>query len=321
MPDRLKSACEKHLNIRPCLCYDQVFKSGFLMTTHRHLTLELMYAVEGSFDCVFIKDRTITNTVTVQKGQMLLINTSEYHKFIIAKDVRIQNIEFEFTEAKPDSYPTEALVENVPGFLEMAEDDADWFLVTNCRKWSEIFSPLFDIMTLPDELFNKSLTSNQLIIQLSTGIFWTKLALIVTAHEVSQKTDIYINQAKDYLEENFDENITVADIAAHVGLHPVYLETLFKRGTAISLIDYLNKLRIAKSCLLLRTTQKNIEDIGYETGFNSRQYFTRIFRIITGQSPSDYRKNQKITNYIQDDLYMLDRLPDSVISDNSQIRN
>ena len=67
---------------------------------------------------------------------------------------------------------------------------------------------------------------------------------------------------------------------------------MFKRATGMTFTEYLSFVRVAKSKQLLANPQKRISEVAYEAGFSSLTHFNRMFRRITGQSPTAYRTKQ-----------------------------
>lgn len=98
-------------------------------------------------------------------------------------------------------------------------------------------------------------------------------------------------QVLAYIHENYAvHTLTNTDIANKFSYHPYYLSCIIKQETGKSLHQYLidYRLRIAKNYLL--TTQHDIEQIAWESGFSSTAYFIKLFREHTGVTPQKYRK-------------------------------
>lgn len=89
--------------------------------------------------------------------------------------------------------------------------------------------------------------------------------------------------------ERCREPLTVHEIATHVGLHPKYAMTLFRRQCGVTLGDYLTQQRLAQAQRLLATTDAKIVDIAFESGFGSVSRFYEVFERFCGQSPRSYR--------------------------------
>ena len=86
---------------------------------------------------------------------------------------------------------------------------------------------------------------------------------------------------------------SVEEIARHVGLSPGYFRNLFKKIKNERLTEFLLKTRINQACGLLVSTNKNISEIMYDVGLNHLPYFTKAFKNMTGQTPSQYREKRR----------------------------
>lgn len=98
-----------------------------------------------------------------------------------------------------------------------------------------------------------------------------------------------VEEIKAYINNNYDKDIMVGDLAKKYAVNPDYLSSLFKQETGKNIIRYHTEIRIERACKLLAETQTKISDISYSLGYDDRQYFNRVFKKITGMSPSDYR--------------------------------
>ena len=114
---------------------------------------------------------------------------------------------------------------------------------------------------------------------------------LVQKETPGQKGDA-ITRAKQYLKNHFSENLTLADVASHVSLSPVYFSRLFKESTGMTFNSYLNQLRVRSSAYLLLNSQASILDISSQSGFEDQSYFTKVFKKFTGVSPNAFRKKQ-----------------------------
>jgi PAS domain S-box-containing protein len=102
----------------------------------------------------------------------------------------------------------------------------------------------------------------------------------------------YIRQAQEYLEENFDSDITVAQVAGAVNLSEGYLQRLYKKEKGISMMDKVLWMRIEKAKLLLENSTLPVIDVAVASGFNSRQHFSSTFTRLVGCSPAAWRKSK-----------------------------
>ncbi len=112
--------------------------------------------------------------------------------------------------------------------------------------------------------------------------------------------DAYLNrgvprsvwQAQSYMRENFTrEDLTLGDIAAHVGLSPQYFSVLFKRERGLSVVEYLTDLRLERAKELLSESRESVAAIAAAVGYRDSRYFSRVFQKTVGVYPREYRKH------------------------------
>lgn len=92
-----------------------------------------------------------------------------------------------------------------------------------------------------------------------------------------------------FMAENYAKPIQLKEVAAHVGLHPNYAMTLFRRYYGMTLNTYLARLRICQAQYLLISGDRDISRIAFDTGFGSISRFYETFKEISGCTPRQYR--------------------------------
>jgi two-component system response regulator YesN len=98
-----------------------------------------------------------------------------------------------------------------------------------------------------------------------------------------------VEAAIAYLDQHYAGEVSVEDVARSAFISPSRLSHVFKDATGMSLIDYLTQIRIDRAQHLLAETDRTVAEICFELGIQSPTYFTRLFRRMTGTSPSQYR--------------------------------
>ena len=88
---------------------------------------------------------------------------------------------------------------------------------------------------------------------------------------------------------HLDQKIRAADLAALVGYTEYYLTHKFKEETGLSVTDYAKFAKIEHAKVLLKSTDLSVQDIAASLSFSTRNYFSRIFQEVTGQTPMEYR--------------------------------
>lgn len=112
-----------------------------------------------------------------------------------------------------------------------------------------------------------------------------------------------VGQAQRYVEEHFGQEISLNKIAGELNVNASYLSRIFKEETGTGFVDYLMRTRVERAEKLLCATEKSIKEIGAECGYASQNYFSRVFRKITGTSPAEYRKKYSRAPYRNMDAY------------------
>lgn len=110
----------------------------------------------------------------------------------------------------------------------------------------------------------------------------------------SRLRDFYIHEALEFIEHNFQYNITVESIAENCGLNRSYFGKIFKVATGKTPQEFLLKYRMAKASELLMLTELSIADISLAVGYDNPLHFSRAFKNIYGTSPREWRNKNKI---------------------------
>ena len=99
-----------------------------------------------------------------------------------------------------------------------------------------------------------------------------------------------IKQMLRYIQQNYAEALTLADIARSAMIGESECLRCFKGTIGMAPIQYVKRFRVQKAAELLSSTDERIADIGAQCGFQDSSYFTRSFREIKGMSPVEYRR-------------------------------
>ena len=105
--------------------------------------------------------------------------------------------------------------------------------------------------------------------------------------------DESIKKAQIFIENNYQDKITVNQIAAICALSRRNLERRFKKATTNTVIEYIQRVKIEAAKKNLESGKKNINEVMYEVGYNDTKAFRTIFKKITGLSPIQYSNKYK----------------------------
>lgn len=111
--------------------------------------------------------------------------------------------------------------------------------------------------------------------------------------ETNQSDFQKVNKIYEYIFVNFQENISLDEVAALVNITSGSLCRYFKNKTGQTLFDFLKQVRIGYACKLLCVTNKTITEICYESGYNTLAHFNNQFKDLKKMTPSEFRKKSK----------------------------
>jgi len=109
----------------------------------------------------------------------------------------------------------------------------------------------------------------------------------------SRKIPAWAKELKEIIQDQIDTNLSLSlkEVSQSLHVHPTYLSREFSKYFGdLTFGDYIRKLRIDKAIELLKESKNSLAEIAYLTGFSDQSHFNRIFKKVTGKSPSVYRK-------------------------------
>ena len=102
-----------------------------------------------------------------------------------------------------------------------------------------------------------------------------------------------INRSIEFIESNATKDISLEDISAYSYLSKYHFHRIFKSIIGDTTKDYLTRLRLEKSALLIKNSDKAIGEIAYECGYSSPDPFTRAFKSYFSTTPSQFKESSK----------------------------
>lgn len=106
-----------------------------------------------------------------------------------------------------------------------------------------------------------------------------------------QQRSVRLKPLFEHIRMHYAERMTLARAAGMVHMSPAQFMKTFKGLAGMTLIAYVNHVRLANAVALLRETGKTIAEIASEVGFSDQSYFDRRFKLAFGQSPMEFRKS------------------------------
>lgn len=101
----------------------------------------------------------------------------------------------------------------------------------------------------------------------------------------------HINKVYTYIMNNFQKDLNLKEIADIASMNTTAFCRYFKNITKKSFVQFLNEIRIGYACKLIQDEKLTISQICYESGFNNLSNFNKQFKMITNNTPQDYKRN------------------------------
>ena len=256
------------------------FYPGETYGPHKHLRIEINYVKKGK--CILHLDN---ESVTFREGEIMIITSDVNHLFEAGPEgTTLMQLEFlpeiishfDWSNDTGDKESTLA-----PVFL-FSEENKLIKIVNNVRI-------MRTVQRIVNELKTKSAYYQYLVV-----MYYAELLILIYRYMDEAYLPICTNEslkkAIAYIRLNYHENININSIAEHIGISERYLRILFSQHLNLSPLNYLNQIRINKAIELLRNTEMSIKEVCFQCGFQSPQYFSRIFKQQTGISPRKITK-------------------------------
>ena len=112
----------------------------------------------------------------------------------------------------------------------------------------------------------------------------------VSKLHINNENSAMYDKLLEFLMRSKGKAVTVEEAADFFGFNPDYFRRMFKKRFGISFTDHYKQLMMDYSRLLLLTGHYKVSEVSEMLGFSSADYFTRVFKKITGQVPSDFRR-------------------------------
>ena len=150
-----------------------------------------------------------------------------------------------------------------------------------------IKSRLYDLFDA--DPFEKYIILLQILHELSATTEFHLLSQMGFAYELNHTNNERINAVYQYVRKNYQNKISLSDVATHVNMSEEYFSRFFSKSLMKSFFTFLNEYRINRACKLLIETDKQVSEICYSAGFESIPFFYRQFKKIKSCAPQAYR--------------------------------
>lgn len=262
---------------------------GLCVTAHFHDEIEILYISCGRFK---IENEDVS--IIAHSGDLVFINSRVVHSTMTEED----NTKTGFVQFDASIYSGDYL-KSISKYLKRFVNSNDNQIVhfKNGEKETE------ELKGYIKEIFDENETKrNSYEIYINANIYKILGFLYRYSIIADEKKffDIDIIEkvlpVLNYIDTNYQDEITLEKLSKVVNLNQYYLCRLFKKATNSTFTEYLNFVRVCKAEKLLFTTSKTVSEISMDVGFSSVSYFNRVFKKIKSCTPSDYKKIKYLLN-------------------------
>ena len=265
--------------------------TGFEMPCfHIHHKYEIYYEIEGTRR-YFIEDAAYI----VNAGSVVLIGDNQIHKTASVGDTPssriVLNFSAEYLGKIAEIFP------EVDFFSFLSEEHNHLLSNITVKQQNHIYSMLQQLLELQEQTSAEGEAVRKML--LATLLLELKdLCKQQQAQggENGRVSNHIVDQIQAYIAEHYAEKLTLTGIASQFYISPYYLSRLFKKSINLSLIEYINGVRIKAAQNLIEKSNESISDIAEKTGFMTTAHFRRVFKDATGLSPQQYRQYYKRVN-------------------------
>jgi AraC family transcriptional regulator len=100
----------------------------------------------------------------------------------------------------------------------------------------------------------------------------------------------WIIKVREYIHDRWNEPVTLQELSFVAGVHPITISKHFPRYFSCTLGEYHRRLKIEKAFGLIKSSDLSLIEIAFECGFADQSHFIRVFRMMTGFIPNDFRR-------------------------------
>ncbi|MBQ4130856.1 MAG: helix-turn-helix domain-containing protein [Clostridia bacterium] len=261
----------------------------FLFQHHNHTCFEITVVDFGSG--VYTTNK---KSYTMSPGDIFVFSSNEYHCITdVGKNgLKLTNLHFEprYLWGNPTDSFSEANMNISFSHSENFENRIDFKNAKEIYYYVEKIKNELKEQKSEYQLQVKSLL-NLLLINLVRNFRYSDEENSINSLQFKN-----IQHILNYIDEHFTEKLSLNELAEKAGMSPNYFSSFFKKISGVTLWDYITNKKINLAVQLLRKNGSgmNILEIATLCGFNNTTHFNKMFRRITGMTPTEYKKNTNL---------------------------
>lgn len=257
--------------------FKQTFESNYSFAGEFHNFWELVLVLDGKLGV------TAGSSVHIlQKGQAILHEPMEFHSLWSEGGTNPTAVIFSFSAENVPPISSKLLhfdrLNTPADILQHMKTSFEMEYATNFLRIKEEGSISHQIAIKEFEVFLLSLLNHN----------------VVPVSTLQTQSALNFSKAVTVLEKNLEKNLSVKDIAALCNIGEVSLKKTFAKYSGIGVMSYFTKMKITAAIQLLKGGM-NVSETASALGFLNQNYFSTVFKRITGHSPSYYKQANNIS--------------------------
>lgn len=248
------------------------------ISTHYHQNLELFYVLTGE-----LKIQIDKSTFLMRQGDILLVNANKRH--MVNGNSELLGARFEID------------------FHLLAEYMESMQLLFWCNSVADKNAAYAELREALDKILNRYFEKDEKS-ALDLQALYFQATHILTSNFLVHANDMRLNlndsqdrlrvrQIQSYIQANYQSQISLNELAKQLYLSNAYLSKYVKKHMGLTFMEYLNNVRLFHAVDELLYSDKNMTHIALDNGFPTSAAFTKAFRDVYREAPSEYRKKMK----------------------------
>lgn len=250
-----------------------------MSSLHYHASYEIYYLFEGTRK-ILVQDRIYE----ILPGDIVMFKPNVFHRSMSTGVHTRYNVEF--TDSFLCEYFTAVTREQLLKCF-----DREWIRLTEAEN-----KEFYRLLSVLQAEYN------------GNGLFYITLAEMLkllceaadrpelenaNKEEHLSKATQKIQPVLSYISRNYADIAAIDEIADACYINKSYMCRLFKKEMGITVVDYLNNIKLQQACELLRTTEDSLTEVALRCGFSGTSYFGQQFKKSMGCTPSAFRRNKR----------------------------
>lgn len=271
---------------------------------HKHSFTEIVIVLRGKAMHILKTRNNEISRCIISKGSVIIINPEEEHTFELLEEEELEiiNLDFKasFVDQKFKQSDTEVCL------LDFIYQQPLLPLKMRFENNLKLNRAELKFITLQTKNFEKENKRKYIGFRLLLGFIMSEMLMVISRKYIEiielgecynddiNKDISYMSRVKGYIENNYTKKISKKELSRIGMCSERQLSRKFKQYTGITIVKFINKIRIEKAKIELIETKNTITDIVEITGFSNISYFNKVFITYEGMTPSAYREKHLI---------------------------